>query len=104
MLERAITFLLQLVLALSLATFVLAWLAIGITVVAFIRHVYRATSSVDPLEWWSYLRAIPRAAPPAEIAYLQLWQRRVWRASVASLIVVLVSAVLLGVLRASFHV
>ena len=103
MLERAITFLLQLILVLSLATLALAWLAGGITIVAFIRHVYRATSSVDPLEWWSYLKTIPRGARPAEIASIQLWQRHIWRASVVSLILVLVSAILLGVFRSSFH-
>ena len=102
MLERAITFLLQLAFALSIATVVLTWLALGFTIVVFIRHVCYATGSADPFEWSSYIRAIPRDSPPAEIAVIQLWQRRIWRAFVVSIGTALVFAVLVGLFRSFF--
>jgi hypothetical protein len=88
----------KVIFALALATFALAWLAGLLLCVAFIARIWRRTDSIDPLEWLAHLRSFRTVGAPREIARIQSWMHRVWRAAFAAVLVAAVSGITLALL------
>ncbi|MBV9007688.1 MAG: hypothetical protein JO354_00765 [Verrucomicrobia bacterium] len=99
MVDAVVAFLLKTVLALALATFVLAWLAGFATIIEFGYDVYRGSESFDPFGAFAELRELrDRGAFPPVLSQIQRWQRRVIRVGAVSIGVAAVSGILLAVL------